>query len=96
MVREARLDRLLGRRVLTRNNRPAGRLEEFRAEIHGHECVIVDAVIGPAGLLERLGASVRLLFGRRARGYLAHWDQLDLTDPETPRLTCSIEELRRL
>jgi hypothetical protein len=36
---ELRLDRLLGRQVLARNNQPVGRLEEFRAEIRGTGCV---------------------------------------------------------
>jgi hypothetical protein len=93
---EVRLDRLLGRSVLGRNNRPAGRLEEFRAEIRGGECVITEFVLGTSGLLERLGVGVKLLFGRAPGGYVARWDQLDLTDPERPRLACSFEELRTL
>jgi hypothetical protein len=94
--REVRLDRLLGRQVLGRNNRPAGRLEEFRAEVRGGGCVITEFVIGGGGLLERLGVGVKLLFGRASGGRIARWDQLDLTDPERPRLTCSFEELREL
>jgi hypothetical protein len=94
--RELRLDRLLGRRVLGRNNRPAGRLEEFRAEVRGQGCVITEIVIGSAGLLERLGVGVRLLFGRVPGGYVARWDQVDLSDPARPRLKCAFEELRRL
>lgn len=95
-AREVRLDRLVGRQVLGRNNRPAGRLEEFRAELRGTGCVITEFVIGAAGLLERLGVGVKLLFGREPGGYLARWDQVDLTDPDRPRLTCAVDELRRL
>jgi sporulation protein YlmC with PRC-barrel domain len=92
-----RLDRLLGRRVLARNNRRIGRLEEFRAESRGTECVITDYVIGVAGLFERLGVGVRLVLGlRRGSGYVAHWDQIDISDPEHPRLTCSVEQLQKL
>jgi hypothetical protein len=94
--RELRLDRLVGRVVLSRNNRPAGRLEEFRAERRGSGCVITEFVIGSAGLIERLGLGVRLLFGRARGGHVARWDQMDLSDPERPRLTCSLEELREL
>ena len=93
---ELRLDRLLGRSVLGRNNRPAGRLEEFRAEMRGGGCVITAFVIGSAGLLERLGIGVRLLFGRAPGGHLARWDQVDLSDPDRPRLTCAFEELREV
>ena len=95
-ARELRLDRLLGRQVLSGNNRPVGRLEEFRAEKRGAGYVITDYVIGVAGLLERLGLGVKLLLGRKTGGYLARWDQLDLRDPHHPRLLCSVEELREL
>jgi hypothetical protein len=33
--------------------------------------------------------------GRAAGGYVARWDQVDVSDPERPRLTCSLEELRK-
>jgi hypothetical protein len=94
--RELRLDRLLGRPVLTRNNQSVGRLEEFRAETHGRDWAIMEYVIGAAGLMERLGVGFNLLFGKAGAGYVARWDQLDISDPERPRLTCGVEELRRL
>ena len=93
---ELRLDRLLGRQVLSGNNRAVGRLEEFRAEKRGAGYVITDYVIGVAGLFERLGLGVKLLLGRKTGGYLARWDQLDLRDPNHPRLLCSVDELRAL
>jgi hypothetical protein len=94
--REMRIDRLLGRRVLARNGRPAGRIEEFRAEHRGHSWVITEFVIGPAGILERLGVGARHVLGLERRGHVARWDQLDLTNTEKPRLTCPIEELGTL
>jgi len=93
---EVRLDRLLGREVRAGNNQPVGRLEEFRAEWRGTTCVITGYVIGVTGLLERLGVGVKLLFGTRPGGYLAKWDQLDISDPLHPRLICPVEQLRRL
>ena len=91
-----RLDRLLGRRVLTANNRPLGRLEEFRTERQGAAWVVTGCVIGPAGFLERLGLGVRLVLGlKHGGGFVARWDQLDLTNPERPRLSCRIEDLTR-
>ena len=91
-----RLDRLIGRKILTGNNRHLGRLEECRAERTGDAWVITEWVIGSAGLLERLGFGLRMILGLHAgRGFVARWDQVDISDPERPRLICSIDELRR-
>jgi hypothetical protein len=90
-----RLDRLIGRPVLTANNRRLGRLEDCRAERRGTVWVVTEWVIGPAGVLERLTLGARLLLGARRRAYIARWDQLDLSNPERPRLTCVVDALRR-
>ena len=82
--------------MIAGNNRPVGRLEEFRAEMHGKSLRINEYVIGVAGLFERLDLGVRLLIGKRRGGYVARWDQIDISNPEKPRLNCRIEELRRL
>jgi hypothetical protein len=96
MSSSLRLDSLVGREVYTANNRRLGRLEEFRAERRGDDWVIREYVVGTAGLLERLGLGVRLILGiDRAAGYVVRWNQLDLSLPARPRLTCSVEELRR-
>jgi hypothetical protein len=91
-----RLDRLIGRPVLTANNRRLGRLEECRVERHGSAWTVTEWVIGPAGLMERLGLGARLLFGPVRTGYVARWDQLDLSNPDRPRLMCVVDALRRL
>lgn len=93
MSAELRLDRLLGREVLAGNNRRVGRIEEVRATVRGGDCEIDAYVLGVAGLLERLGLGVKMLVGMRGEGYVARWDQIDLTDPDHPRLTCPVEEL---
>ena len=96
MSTSIRLDRLVGRVVRTANNRRLGRLEEFRAERLGSAWVIREYVLGSAGLLERLGLGVRLILGlNRAGSYVVRWDQLDLSNPECPRLRCPVGELRR-
>ena len=93
---DLRLDRLPGREVRTANGRRLGRLHECRAEQRGDEWLVHDYVIGTAGLLERLGLGVRLVLGITAgEGYIVRWDQLDLSDPERPRLTCPVGDLRR-
>ncbi len=86
------LDQLLGRMVVTANNVPVGRLEEFRSEQRGDYFDIVAFVIGAEGLMERLNVGLRALFGRRRRGKVARWDQIDISDPRHPRLTCSLED----
>lgn len=91
---EVRLDLLIGREVLAGNNRRIGRLEEFRADVRNGTCVVTEMVIGVAGLLERLNLGVKMLLGRKRGGYVARWDQIDLSDPVHPRLTCSVSELR--
>lgn len=90
------LDRVIGRKIRTANNRSLGRLEECRAERRDDSWVITEWVIGSAGLFERLGFGVRLILGRHSgKGFVARWDQVDISDPERPRLTCSIDELRK-
>jgi hypothetical protein len=91
-----RLEQLVGRRVLAANNRSIGRLEDVRAELQDGRCTITEYVIGVAGLFERLGLGVTLLLGGRVSGYIARWDQLDISDPERPRLTCPLADLRAL
>jgi hypothetical protein len=96
MSASVRLDRLVGREVYTANNRRLGRLEEFRAERRGTTWVISEYVIGAAGLMERLGLGVRMLLGMKpVIGYVARWDQLDLSNPDRPALRCSVESLQR-
>jgi hypothetical protein len=96
MTTTVRLDRLLGRQVHTANNRRLGRLEEFRAERRGAEWIVTEYVIGAAGLAERLGLGVRLILGlNRASGYVARWDQLDLSHPDRLRISCPVADLRR-
>jgi len=96
MSTDIRLDRLVGREVYTANHRRLGRLQEFRAERRGTSWVITEYVIGPAGLVERLGLGVRLILGiERAAGYVARWDQLDLSRPDRPTLRCSVDSLQR-
>lgn len=91
-----RLDRLLGRRVRTANNRSLGRLQEFRAERRGDDWVITEYVVGVSGLLERLGVGFRLVLGvQRVSGFVVRWDQLDVSNPDRPRLTCPVDDLRR-
>ena len=97
---EVHLERLLGRRVLDTRGRPAGRIEAVHADRHDGEWLVLEYVLGVDGLVERLaaGALVAALLGRWAPERQRHtvpWDALDLDDPERPRLTRTLSELRR-
>jgi hypothetical protein len=96
MTTSVRLDRLLGRTVHTADDRRLGRLEEFRAERQGDDWIVTAYVIGAAGLAERLGLGVRLILGlNRTSGYVARWDQMDVSHPDQVRITCPVEDLQR-
>jgi hypothetical protein len=88
------LDRLVGRAVVDRDGRSAGRIQECQFDVRGREWVITAYVLGVGGLLERLNVGVKLVIGARIRGMLAPAPQMDISDPEHPRLTCRREELR--
>jgi len=93
---ELRLERLLGRRIRVSNGRPVGRIEEFRADVQGSTLSIQEVVIGVGGLLERLGVALRLLAGARLKAHVARWDQIDVSDPDHPRLRCRLDDLKPL
>ncbi len=102
-TREVRVQELLGRRVLAKNGRPIGRIEEIRAEPHGRDLAVEEVLVGPDAALERLAASLlvralRLVIGgsHQHSGYRVKWSQIDLADPRRPRLTCTVDELERL
>lgn len=92
-----RLDRLVGRTIHSVDGHRVGRLEEIRAVPSSGEWTVTEYVIGAAGLSSRLGLGLRLLIGRIARrGYIARWDQLDISHPEHPTLRCPVERLERI
>jgi hypothetical protein len=94
---ELRLDDLLGRKVMSGTHHRVGRIEEFRARWHDGHCRIEGFVIGAAGLFERLGLGLGRIVGLgRRRGRVARWNQIDLSNPKRPRLTCPVEELEEM
>src|ERR1043166_795889 len=101
MAREIALERLLGRKVRDADGRHAGRVEEVHAGRRGGELVVTEYVLGTAGLIERLslGPVLRALAGTRlypeSTRYTIGWDELDLSEPERPRLRGRVAELER-
>jgi sporulation protein YlmC with PRC-barrel domain len=99
---EINLELLLGQRVFSLNGRKVGRLEEVRAELQEGRCFVTEFHLGKYALLDRLaalhiGRTVLRLFGAgKPGGYRVRWDQLDLSDPERPRLRCEVAKLERI
>ena len=87
------LEDLLGRRVEAEDGRSAGRIEEIRADRRGDEYEVTEYLLGTGALIERLSL-VSLLLRREPRTYIVRWDQIDLTSPDRPRLTCSMDDLK--
>jgi hypothetical protein len=88
------LELLLGREVLDANGRKVGRIEEAIARKRGGEWVVTEFLCGSFGMMERfsihhfgsvlmhrLGAT-----GTTSQAQRIKWDELDLSDPEHPRL----------
>lgn len=96
MSRDVHLELILGRPVLGRDDKSVGRIEEVRAERQGSQAFVTEYLIGVRGLLERLAVeSVWRHEGRLEKGYVARWNQVDITDPSRPRLLCEVSELER-
>lgn len=89
--------------VTATDGRTLGRIAEVRARRAGRELVVEEYHVGRPGLLVRLTAAIQgspllraLGVRRRPLGWRVRWDQLDLSDPGHPRVTCPIEELECL
>jgi sporulation protein YlmC with PRC-barrel domain len=98
--RDVHLELLIGRRVLARDGRSIGRLEEVRAEAQGTDLVVTEYHVGSYAVLERLsawsiGRTLLRFFGATGQrsDYRIPWDKLDLSDPRHPRLLCEVRDL---
>jgi hypothetical protein len=97
---EVHFERLLSRKVVDADGRSVGRLEEIHARRRDGALVVTEYVLGAAGLMERLslGPLVRGLLGQwlpQATSYTVGWSDMDLSDPERPRLHLRLADLRR-
>ena len=89
---------LLGAKVFALNGLPIGRLEEIRTQLNKGHYFVSEFLVGKYAMLERLaawriGRALLRVLGRRTEGYRIRWDQIDLTDPEHPRVLCDVDEL---
>jgi hypothetical protein len=93
---------LLGRKVLDADGQAAGRIEEVHARRAEDALVVEEYVLGAAGLIERfaLGPLVRGLLGKRLfrerERHTVPWSDMDLSDPERPRLRRRRADIERI
>jgi sporulation protein YlmC with PRC-barrel domain len=102
MKRLLHLELLVGKKVFALNGQSIGRLEEIRAKKDRGHFFVEEFLVGSYAVLERLaawriGRAVLRVFGAKgSEGYQVRWDQLDLSDPQRPRLRCEVDELMLL
>jgi hypothetical protein len=102
MSRLVALERYVGKPVRDADGQSIGRLHEIRVREEGAELVVLDYLVGRAGLLERfslteLGREIGFLFGLdRAEGYVVPWDCMEFPADGQPRCTRRAAELERL
>jgi hypothetical protein len=95
-TRKVHLELLLGKLVRDPDEVKVGRILSVHADQEGAECTIREYHLGAAALLERLGISVLRIVGWPIdkEPLRVPWDQLDVSDPERPRLRCPVAELK--
>jgi sporulation protein YlmC with PRC-barrel domain len=98
---EVHVEQLLGYRVRDPDGCVVGRLEEFRVDIVDGEAVVTEFHIGGAAVLERIaGFASELPLVRHLpftfTKYRVPWQDMDLSDPERPRVRVPRAELATL
>ena len=100
MSRVIALERYVGKPVRDAAGRNLGHLHDVRVREEGGELVVIDYLVGRAGLLERfslaqLGREVSFLFGfNHPGGYVVPWDAMEFGD-DAPRCKRRAAELER-
>jgi len=87
-AQKVHLELLVGKLVRDRNGAKIGRIRSVHAEKEGDDCVVRHYELGGAALLSRFGISALRLAGwpMNKEPRKIPWDQMDLSDPEKPRL----------
>jgi sporulation protein YlmC with PRC-barrel domain len=99
---EVNVERLLGTMVRDIDGEDIGRIEELRVEREENSCVVEAYLIGASGLIHRLSAwtlvrPIRKFLSARDihSAYRVPWQDMDLSDPDHPRLRSAQRDLRR-
>jgi hypothetical protein len=87
-TRKIHFELLLGRLVRDPAGARIGRIFSAHADLDGDDYVVREFLLGPGSLLARFGIPIH-----RWEPVRVPWDLLDISDPETPRLRCSVAEL---
>ncbi len=87
-----RVEELLGCRVRADDGGDVGRIEEIRVERRGERYEVTELLLGTGALFERVAMR---WFRRKTSMLVARWDQVDISRPGSPRLTCRRGELKR-
>jgi sporulation protein YlmC with PRC-barrel domain len=91
---EVHLEQLIGRAVHDANGRRIGRVAEAVAHDVDGEIVVMAYLVGPAGWLARFALhGLGLRWRSLAAVYRVAWDQMDLSDPGRPQVTCARDDL---
>jgi hypothetical protein len=101
MTKHVRVDALTGRMVRDPAGRRVGRIRELVAEVErpgSGEYVVREFHLSGGGLLEAVGGSqlARVIadrLGRKSNRIVVSWRDLDISDPEHPRLVRPLAEV---
>jgi hypothetical protein len=98
---DVHVERLLGTKVRDVDGVVVGRLEEIVAEAIDGEYVATEFHLGPAAMLERIGAFLGdvpyfSLLPFRFAEYRVKWSDMDLTDASHPRVRVRKEALMKI
>jgi len=98
---EINAELLLGRKVCDVNGEKVGRIEEFVVETSDNACLVEAYLVGASAVIDRLSAwslvrpIQKVLRGRSViSSYRVPWEEMDLSDPEHPKLKVQRSELR--
>jgi sporulation protein YlmC with PRC-barrel domain len=98
---EINVELLIGRKVRDVDGEKVGRIEEFKVERDDKSCVLDSYFVGSSALIERLSAwtlvrpIARALHSHRLYSvYQIPWQDMDLSDPQHPRLRIAKRDLR--
>lgn len=98
---EINVELLIGRQVRDVDGEKVGRIEEFKVERDDKSLVLDSYLVGSSALIERLSAwtlvrpvAHALHGGRFYSLYRVPWKDMDLSDPQHPRLRIAKQDLR--
>lgn len=102
-MKELHIYEALGRKVHDANGEYAGRLEEIEVERGDESCLVTGYLVQHRGLRSRITAwalsdslQKAIPTSEKSLPYRVPWDQMDLSNPDRPRITVSKTELKRI